>query len=156
MGENHDIGQRVSRASMGYTLSIENLLQVGFNHFRSAPGILIIYSIVAAVALSNPVSGLLLGGPLVTGYYIAVLRLRNNGRVEFADLFKGFDQFRPLFLLNLLVSAVVLLGFMLLVIPGIYFSVSYLFSHFFYLIHLSDRPIEIYHFPCILPAKWNL
>jgi uncharacterized membrane protein len=116
---------------MGYTLSIENLLQVGFNRFRSAPGILIIYSIVAALALSNPVSGLLLGGPLVTGYYIAVLRLRNTSRVAFTDLFRGFEQFQPLFLLNLLISALVLLGFMLLVIPGIYFSVSYLFSHFF-------------------------
>jgi uncharacterized membrane protein len=137
----NDIERKVEQASSGFSLSIENILQVGFNQFRKAPGIFILYSIVAAVAISNPVSGLLLGGPVVAGYYIVAHQLRKKGASEVTDFFRSFDKFVPLLILNLLTSLVVFLGFLLLVIPGIYFSVSYLFAHFFvwfYGVHPTD------------------
>lgn len=127
----HDIQHKVDEASKGFSISIENILQVGFNQFRRAPGIFILYSIVAAVAISNPISGLLLGGPVITGYYIVVRQLQRNRSAEVPDFFKSFDKFIPLLILNLLLSLVIFLGFLLLIIPGIYFSVSYLFAHFF-------------------------
>jgi len=127
----HDIQHKVDEASKGFSISIENILQVGFNQFRRAPGIFILYSIVAAVAISNPIRGLLLGGPVITGYYIVVRQLQRNLSAEVPDFFKSFDKFIPLLILNLLLSLVIFLGFLLLIIPGIYFSVSYLFAHFF-------------------------
>jgi len=126
-----DIQRKVDDASAGYRLSIENVLQVGFNLFRKSPGIFIIYSILGIVALSNPISGLLLGGPVITGYYIVSQLINHDRHVELPDFFKSFDKFTPLLILNLLITLVVFIGFMLLIIPGIYFAVSYLFSHFF-------------------------
>lgn len=126
-----DIQRKVDDASAGFRLSIENVLQVGFNLFRKSPGVFIIYSLIGIVALTNPVSGLLLGGPVITGYYIVSQLISNDRPVEISDFFKGFDKFVPLLILNLLITLVVFLGFLLLIIPGIYFAVSYLFAHFF-------------------------
>ena len=126
-----DIQRKVDDASAGYRLSIENVLQVGFNLFRKSPGIFIIYSILGIVALSNPISGLLLGGPVIAGYYIVSQLISNDRHVELSDFFKSFDKFIPLLILTLLIALVVFIGLMLLIIPGIYFAVSYLFAHFF-------------------------
>ena len=126
-----DIQRKVDDASAGYRLSIENVLQVGFNLFRKSPGIFIIYSILGIVALSNPISGLLLGGPVITGYYIVSQLISHDRHVELPDFFKSFDKFTPLLILNLLIVLVVFIGLLVLIIPGIYFAVSYLFAHFF-------------------------
>ncbi len=126
-----DIDQRVSRASEGFTLSVENVLQVGFNLFRKSPAIFILYGLIGLLVFSNPVSGLLLGGPVTVGYYVVARRVRHNRQVELPDFFRGFDRFLPLLLLNLLITVVVVLGLLLLVIPGVYFAISYIFSHFF-------------------------
>ena len=126
-----DIQNKVDSASKGFRLSIENVLQLGFNLFRKSPVVFIIYGIIGAIALSNPLSGLLFGGPIVVGYYVVAHMVNKNRNVEFSDFFKSFDKFIPLLLLNLLISLVVFLGLILLVIPGIYFAVSYLFAHFF-------------------------
>lgn len=126
-----DVEDRVNKASEGFSLSIENVLQVGFNLIRKAPAVFIVYSVVGIVALSNPLSGLLLGGPVITGYYIAAHSLKKDQRVELQDFFRSFDKFVPLLLLNLLMSLVITLGLILLVVPGVYFAVSYIFSHFF-------------------------
>jgi uncharacterized membrane protein len=131
----------VDEASSGFNISIEHILQVGFNHFRSAPGIFILYSIVAAAAFSNPVSGLILGGPVVTGYYIVAYRLKHGIPAEVPDFFRSFDRFVPLMILNLLLSLAIFLGFLLLVIPGIFLAVSFMFAHFFvwfYEVHPQD------------------
>ena len=130
-------------ASAGYRLSIENVLQVGFNLFRKSPGIFIIYSILGIVALSNPISGLLLGGPVITGYYIVSQLISHDRHVELPDFFKSFDKFTPLLILNLLIVLVVFIGLLLLIIPGIYFAVSYLFAHFFVWYYDVDPSVAI-------------
>jgi len=126
-----DIDKKVEDAASGFRLSIENVLQQGLNLFRKEPGVFIIYSIISAIALSNPISGLLLGGPMVAGYYIVAQRIRQNRDIEISDFFKSFDRFVPLLILNLLISLLVFLGLILLVLPGIYLAISYLFAHFF-------------------------
>ena len=127
----HDIDNKIRAAQAGFRLSIESTLQVGFNLFRKSPGIFILYSIIGIVALSNPISGLLLGGPIVAGYYLVANHLKYNRPVELPDFFKTFDRFVPLLLLNLLISLVVFLGLLLFIVPGIYFAISFIFSHFF-------------------------
>ena len=128
---NHNIQQKVDDAASGFNISIENVLQVGFNQFRKAPAIFILYSIIVSVAMSNPISGLLLGGPVITGYYIVARQLSRNQPAELMDFFRSFDKYVPLLILNLLISLVIFLGLLLLIIPGIYFAVNYIFAHFF-------------------------
>ncbi len=136
-----DIGQKVNRASDGFNLSIENVMQIGFNLIRKSPGIYIIYSIVGFFALSNPVSGLLLGGPIIAGYYIVSHQISNERDATLADFFRSFDKFLPLLILNLLLGLIIFLGLMVLIIPGIYLAISFLFAHFFVWFYDVD-PLE--------------
>jgi uncharacterized membrane protein len=106
-------------------------MQVGFNIFRRSPGIFILYGMVTLVVISNPVSGLLLAAPVVTGYYIVARKIDRGRDIELPDFFRSFDKFIPLLILHLLMTLVITLGLILLVIPGIYFAVSYVFAHFF-------------------------
>ena len=72
-----------------------------------------------------------MGGPIIAGYYIVSNLLNRDHIVTLSDFFKSFDKFVPLLILNLLMTLVIFLGLMILLIPGIYFAVSYLFAHFF-------------------------
>ena len=123
--------QRLDEASSGYRLSIENLLQVGFNLLRKAPAEFIIFSILGAIVFSNPLTALFLGGPVMASYFHMAHLASRNELIEFSDLFKGFEKTGTLLKLNLLIFFVVLLGLTMLFIPGIYFAVSYSFSHLF-------------------------
>lgn len=125
------IYQRVEKLSEGYSISIESTLQMGFNHLRKAPGIFIIFSLIGIVTLSNPGSGLIFGGPILVGYYLFIRHLQAGEDPDIGIFFQGFNKFLPLLVLNLLMSIVILIGFMLLIIPGIYLTVSYLFTHLF-------------------------
>ena len=126
-----DLRGQVDQASEGYALSLENMLQVGFNLFRKAPAELIAFSLFGVLVFSNPLSGLLLGGPVSASYYHMAHKLSRGGRIEPSDYFKGFEKFGDLLKLNLLIILVVVLGFAMLIVPGIYFAVSYVFAHFF-------------------------
>jgi hypothetical protein len=146
-----DVENKVQVASAGFSISLESVLQVGFNQFRKAPGIFILHTLISGIVLSNPVSGLLLGGPVLAGFYLASDNLRQGKPVEVKDLLQGLNLFIPLLLVTLLVSLVTAIGFLLLILPGIYFSVSYLFAHLFVLfydvpateaIHLSRKTIS--------------
>jgi uncharacterized membrane protein len=126
-----DVQAQVDQASRGFSLSLENVLQVGFNLFRKAPAEFMVFSILGFFVFSNPVSALLLGGPVTASYFHMAHLLSHGRRIELSDYFKGFDKFGELLKLNLLIFVVVFLGLLLLVVPGIYFAVSYTFAHFF-------------------------
>jgi len=126
-----DIHKQVEEASSGFRLSMESTLQVGFNLLRKAPAEFIIFSILGVAVFSNPVSGVLLGGPVMASYLHMAHLVSRDQRIEISDYFKGFEKARSLILLNLLIFLLVLLGLILLIIPGIYYAVSYVFSHLF-------------------------
>ena len=126
-----DVHGQVDQASGGYTLSLENILQGGFNLFRKAPAELIAFSLFGVLVFSNPLSGLLLGGPVSASYFHMARKLSLGSIIEPLDYFKGFEKFGALLKLNLLIGVVVFLGLAMLIIPGIYFAVSYVFAQFF-------------------------
>lgn len=126
-----NIDKQVEEASRGFSLSIESTLQLGFNIFRKAPSEFIVFSVLAAIIFSNPVSGLLLGGPTMASYFHMAQLARRGQQIEISDFFRGFDKAGNLIKLSLLIFLIVLLGFIMLIIPGIYFAISYVFSHLF-------------------------
>jgi len=126
-----DVRRQVEQAADGYTLSLENVMQRGFNLFRKAPAELIAFSLFGVLVFSNPISGVLLGGPVSACYYYMAKKLSQGGSIEPSDYFKGFEKFGDLLKLNLLIWVLVLLGLAMLIVPGIYFAVSYVFAHFF-------------------------
>ncbi len=126
-----DIDKRVEGASAGYRLSIESTLQVGFNLLRKAPSEFIVFSVLGAIIFSNPISGLLLGGPAMASYFHLAHLASKGQQIEISDFFRGFDKAGNLIKLSLLIFLIVSLGLLMLIIPGIYFAVSYVFSHLF-------------------------
>jgi uncharacterized membrane protein len=126
-----DIDKRVEGASSGYRLSIESTLQVGFNLLRKAPSEFIVFSVLGAIIFSNPISGLLLGGPAMASYFHLAHLASKGQQIEISDFFRGFDKAGNLIKLSLLIFLIVSLGLLMLIIPGIYLAVSYVFSHLF-------------------------
>lgn len=124
-----DIDKRVEGASSGYRLSLESTLQRGFNLFRKAPSEFIVFSVLGAIIFSNPVSGLLLGGPVIASYFHLAQLASRGQQIDISDFFRGFDKAGSLIKLTLLIFLIVLLSLMILILPGIYFAVSYVFSH---------------------------
>jgi len=126
-----NIEEQVEEASKGFKLSIESALQRGFNLFRKAPSEFIVFSVLAFIIFSNPLSGLLLGGPALASYFHLAHLASKDRQIEISDFFRGFDKAGNMILLSLLTFLIVLLGIIMLFIPGIYFSVSYVFSPLF-------------------------
>lgn len=126
-----DVRQQVDEASRGYKLSIENVLQSGFNLLRRAPSEFILFSLLGVLVFSNPITGILLGGPLTASYLHLAHLASLKQKITPDDFFRGFDKFVPLIKLNLLILVVFFLGLLMLIIPGIYFAISYIFAHIF-------------------------
>lgn len=70
--------------------------------------------------------GLLVINPFQTGYFYYLLRKSRGEAAQFGDLFAGFTRAWPqLVAANILVSILVALGFICLIVPGIYLGVAY-------------------------------
>lgn len=65
---------------------------------------------------------------LMAGYYIVAFQIARNRPTSFSDFFKGFNRFLPIILLSLVSGLLTLLGVVLLIIPGLYLAVSYVFG----------------------------
>lgn len=104
---------------------------------------LVIYAVVAAVlgftlgAVSDPITGafnflgligqlilMLVMGPIGAGLYVIALKFSVGAKIEVGELFKHFDKTIPLFLVTMLLYIIVAIGFVLLIIPGIYLLVA--------------------------------
>ena len=89
-------------------------------------------SLIAGISLVPRIGwlvGMVLDAPLLGGlYYLFLMRLRGQP-VRAEDVFSGFRlAFMPLVLAGLLCGALTSLGFLLLIVPGIYLTVAFLFA----------------------------
>lgn len=127
----NDIHEKAAEAASGYTISIEHLLQQGFNIFRKAPAELILYGIVYLLVFSNPVTGIIFGGPAIMGFFILANKIDRGEKIGLNDFTLSFNNYFQLFTLNLLMWIIISAGTLLLILPGLYFAISYIFSWFF-------------------------
>jgi uncharacterized membrane protein len=65
--------------------------------------------------------------PLQAGFYIVASKLAKQRPTTFGDFFRGFNYFVQLLLASFVSGIFIVLGFLLLVIPGIYLAVAYSF-----------------------------
>lgn len=66
----------------------------------------------------------LIGGPLTVGLYWMMLKVQRDEPVEFGDLFAGFSEFGRALGVYVLYSIAVVIGLVLLVVPGIVLAVG--------------------------------
>jgi hypothetical protein len=80
----------------------------------------------AIASLLNGISTII-SIPLQAGFYIVAFKLVKQRPTTFGDFFRGFNYFLQLFLASLVSGIFIILGFLLLIIPGIYLAVAYSF-----------------------------
>ena len=83
----------------------------------------------AGIPCIGPVIGLIVGGPMMGGLLALFLKRLRGQPASFGDAFIGFSTlFVPLMLANIVSSLLTGLGFLLLIIPGIYLAVAWSFT----------------------------
>ncbi len=78
--------------------------------------------------------------PLLFGFAAVSVRLRQGQPPIFSDFFEGFKNFVTLLLLGLLTKVLVIIGLVVLIVPGIYLAVGYILAPWFVL----DRKVDFW------------
>jgi hypothetical protein len=106
-------------------MNFQAYLEDTFRIIKEEPVILILGGLI--VQLLTVFSLGLLAGPFLGGYtLLVILYLRDNRKPAFNDIFSGLQQFASLFP-YFLVLLMILLGFVLLVVPGLLFATWWLY-----------------------------
>ena len=82
----------------------------------------------------------ILQGPLMVGFHFACMRKIVSGRLDVADLFKGFNFFVPALLAMVVISAFTFLGSLFCIIPGLVLAAMYQFTYLF----IFDKKLEFW------------
>lgn len=101
---------------------------------------LLVGGLIAAIG-----SGLTLGilvGPLFLGLHMMAIAVANGEKIEIGDISKGFQHFVPSFLLMLMIGVGVMVGMILLVIPGLIFAFLCTFSMQALAVSPESGPVE--------------
>jgi len=118
------------------SLPLGEYLKTGWRLFLNFPGgfvgfflvYLLIQIVLSFVPWIGGVASFVVGPALMMGNFIVCAKLLQSRSPQFSDFFLGFRFFIPLLLTALVGGVLVGIGFLLLVIPGIYLLVSYLFA----------------------------
>ncbi len=117
-------------------LPLREYLKEGWELFTRYPGGFIGFLLVCLlieiaskiIPIVGPVAGFAVSAPLFIGNFIVSAKLVQDRTPEFRDFFLGFRFFVPLLLTALVGGLLTFVGLLLLIIPGIYLGVSYLFA----------------------------
>jgi uncharacterized membrane protein len=120
-------------------VKVTDYFKPGWEIFKKYPagfvGYFIIIIVSSYVLHSVPkIGGLaafVLSVPLNAGFFVVSAKLLKNQVPEFADFFSGFKFFLQLALLGIVSSILILIGFIFLIVPGIYLLVGYFFAIMF-------------------------
>ncbi len=89
------------------------------NKWGNAALVVLIAMIITGATNFIPGASLIIGGPISLGMAIYFLRISRDEPVEINNLFDGFKQFGNALGAYLLMLLIIILGFILLIVPGI-------------------------------------
>ena len=112
---------------------ITTCLKEGWDLYQRDPWLLsgatLIVGLINFVAGWVPFATLLTYPVLLGGLYLMIMRLDAGERPGMSALFDALPQFLPLVLASLAISALVFIGLILLVLPGLYLALAYGFTN---------------------------
>jgi uncharacterized membrane protein len=116
----------------GYQTDIGGYISKGYRIFEKEVGLFVGYTalffVINLFAAFIPFASLLISGPLTAGFFLVAHKINKGESYEFSTFFKGFDFFVPLLLFTLIGGIFIALGFLALILPGIYLAVAYTFA----------------------------
>lgn len=146
-------------AQKEYRVKISSYLSQGWQLFKQKPGDFIGFTVlvflISALTAFVPFAGLFVIPPLYAGFFVVGFKLLANQSGEFSDFFQGFSYFLALVLANILITIFTFIGFLLLILPGVYLVVAYLLTtpfivekqmHFWQAMETSRRLISKHWF----------
>lgn len=80
--------------------------------------------VLALIPIIGSIASIFIGPVLAAGYYVGIRKLDETHAVEIGDFFKAFDNWVQLFLFALVSGLLVSLGFVLLILPGIWLAIA--------------------------------
>jgi uncharacterized membrane protein len=104
-------------------------ISAGWQMVKADLGTYVLLCLVFTVVSS--VVPIVLQGPMLVGFHIFCIKKILNRRAELGDLFKGFDYFLPALVASLVISAFVLAGTLVCIIPGLVVAAMYKFTYLF-------------------------
>ena len=103
--------------------------------------VIVIMVVAGAIPFLGYLVSLLLSGVFYGGLYFYYLKKIRGQPAELGDAFSGFSlALGPLVLTTLLVTLLTMVGFVCLILPGIYLAVSYSFAYLL----VIDRKMEFW------------
>jgi hypothetical protein len=119
-----------------HLLPLGTYLKIGWGVFKQYPGGFIGFALVNAgihlvlhlIPLLGTLASFVLSPALMMGNFIVSAKLLQGQPPVFRDFFSGFYFFGPLLLLSMSSAALIGIGFILFIIPGLYLAVGYLFA----------------------------
>ncbi|MBW2145620.1 MAG: hypothetical protein JRG73_05410 [Deltaproteobacteria bacterium] len=130
-----DISKYRDLADVQYEVHMEDWLREGWRMFASNVGsfmgITVIMIAAGIVVGLTGIGKLGLGViivPLAAGVGLSCLQHLRGGGFGFQDFFQGFRQFVQLALYGLVTNIAIMVGMILLIVPGVYLMVAYFFG----------------------------
>jgi len=120
----------------GYDIDIEKAFRNGWDMFKAQPFYSMLYGVFGlsvqiffTVYLPDYafIFSVFLAGPLYAGFFLVANKISRNVEVTYPDFFNGFQYYIPVMLVCTIGQVIAGFG-LLLVLPGIYLMVGYLFS----------------------------
>jgi uncharacterized membrane protein len=129
-------------------LPLGEYFKTGWGLFKQYPGgfvgFCLLYFVIQLALHAIPIVGALaslaVSTPLLMGNFFVSAKLLQGRTPEFRDFFAGFQFFLPLLLLSLVAGLFIGIGTILLIIPGVYLAVAYLFASYL----VIDRGLEFW------------
>jgi uncharacterized membrane protein len=117
-GYNVEIGPTINKAWAILNKDIGSF--IGFTAIYLAINV-----VLGLIPFVGSLASIVINAPLGIGFAIVTSKIMNEEAYTFNDFFKGFDYVGQLFLGGLVSGIFAFLGFLLLIIPGIYLGIAY-------------------------------
>jgi hypothetical protein len=129
-------------------LPLGDYFKTGWGLFMQYPGgfvgfcllNLLIQGLLHGLSYIGAVASIVITSPLFMGNFIVSAKLLQGKTPEFRDFFAGFQYVLPLLLLSVVAGLSIGIGSLLLIIPGVYLAVAYLFASYL----VVDRRLDFW------------
>ena len=148
----------------GYDFDIEASFRKGWEMFsqnaiNSVAYTMFMVSVQLLIALYIPEFTLLysifLFAPLVGGFFLVANKISQNEQILYPDFFQGFRYYMPLIIINIVAQVLIALGLILLILPGIYLMVSYMFAFLIAIFAGTDFWVSMELSRKIIHLRWR-